>query len=144
MKYGVFSSVFGKYKIDEATKAWAKWAPVLGTDLVVTEIGSKHPTHNWTDHPDNYTKETWDQVVGVYRELTTYAKQFGVSIGIEPHFASVLKGADELRKILDVAGALQFLKEQETAPFMVPLLKADKVLFENAQEALDLVQRRKK
>lgn len=215
----------------ETTKAWVKWAPVLGTDLVITEIGSKHPTHNWTDHPDNYTEETWQQVVAIYRDLTSYAKEFGVNIGIEPHFASVLKWADDLRRVLDDVGAdnlkivfdaansvtadnvekqpeilkhfyeilgddiilahgkdtalakgtadfvpagkgvlpyraflnvlkengyqrplileyleekdveetLEFLKEQETAPFMVPLFRADRELFYHSQAALDLV-----
>ena len=217
----------------ENTKAWVKWAPTLGTDLVITEIGSKHPTNNWTAHPDNYTRETWEQVVSIYKELTSYAKEFGVNIGIEPHFASVLKGADDLRCVLDdvgadnlkivfdaantvtqdnvdrqpdelehfykvlggdiilahgkdtrfngeaaefvpagkgvlpyrtflnvlkehgynrplileyleekdVEGTLEFLREQEVAPFMVSLFKGDRELYRNSQEALELVHK---
>lgn len=221
-------------KTIEATKEWVKWAPVLGTDLVITEIGSTHPTHNWTDYEDNYTEKTWNRVVEIYKELTSFAIQFGVNIGIEPHFASVIKGTEELKKILEDVGAdnlkivfdpansitkknvdnqeeildhfynvlgdrivlahgkdvtieqedsqfvaagkgvlpyrnfldtlkkhgyerpvileylteeevketLQFLKEKDTAPFLLPLLNEDLSLFEHAQRALDLVHGR--
>ena len=89
----------------EKTKAWIRLAPVLGTNLVVTEIGSKHPTHNWTDTPENASQETWNEIIEVYRELTDYAKQYNVQVGIEPHFAQPLKGREELRRILDDVGA---------------------------------------
>lgn len=89
----------------ENTKAWIRLAPVLGTNLVVTEIGSKHPTHNWTDTPENASQETWNEIIEVYRELTDYAAQYNVQVGIEPHFAQPLKGREELRRILDDVGA---------------------------------------
>lgn len=215
----------------EKTKAWIRLAPVLGTNLVVTEIGSKHPTHNWTDTPENASQETWNEIIEVYRELTDYASQYHVQVGIEPHFAQPLKGWKELRRILDdvgadnlkivfdaansvtaenaggqekeielfyeqlgdsivlahakdalikgeetvftnagggilpyrkylhilkehkyqgpvilewldesqVAATLQYLKEQEMPPYLIPLFRGDRILFENAKNALDLV-----
>lgn len=215
----------------ENTKAWIRLAPALGTDLVVTEIGSKHPTHNWTDTPENATEETWKEIVDVYRELTAYAAEYKVNVGIEPHFAQPIKGREELRRILDDVGAdnlkiifdaansvteknageqereiekfyeqlgdfivlahakdafiedgetvftnagngilpyrkyiqtlkehnyqgpvilewldetkvfetLNYMKEQEMPPYLIPLFRGDQELFENAKTALDLV-----
>lgn len=38
-----------------------------------------------------------------------------------------------------VADVKEFLEEQNTPPYLIPLLKSDKELFENAEKALDLV-----
>lgn len=86
-------------------KRWIELAPDFGTNVAVTEIGSTNPNHNWTDHPNNYTDETWRDVVNIYRELTEHAKKYGVIVGVEPHFAAVIKSAATLRKILDDVGA---------------------------------------
>ncbi len=89
----------------EETKRWIKLAPELGTDLVVTEIGSKHPSHNWTDCPENHTEKAWKEAVAVYRTLTRYAKRYGVTIGIEPHFAAVIQNSADLQRIREDVGA---------------------------------------
>jgi|GEM_PF-396081 len=88
----------------ENARRWIELAPELGASLVVTEIGSTHPDHNWTDHPNNHTAETWEQAVHLYAALAGHAKAYGVTIGIEPHFASVINGVERLRRLLDDVG----------------------------------------
>ncbi len=85
-------------------KRWIELAPAFGAQLVVTEIGSTHPTHNWTDHSDNHTEETWQTVVSIYRELAAHAAKFGVTVGVEMHFAAVIQSAELVRRILDDVG----------------------------------------
>lgn len=215
----------------ESTKGWIRLARLLDTNLVITESGSKHPDNNWTEVPENGTDETWEEVVSVYKELTDFAEEYGVLIGIEPHFGQVVKGAKELKKLLEDVGAenlkvvfdaansvtadnqneqerilnefyellgdsivlvhakdalikegrteftsagkgvlpyrtlfnvikkynydgpvllewvdesgvnetLSFLKEQEIAPYLIPLFRGDPLLYENAQAALNIV-----
>lgn len=231
--YGCFVSpdLDVKNKIIDDTKKWIKLAKEFGTDVVVTEVGSKHATNNWTDCANNKTKKTWKEVVEVYKELTEYAKKFNVNVAIEPHFGQVVKNAKDLRKLLDdvaasnlkiaydaansvnadnvdiqeeavdeffqllcndiilvhakdaqvknnntefvpagqgvipyrkllnklkaqgyegpillewveennVQEAKDYIEEQGTLPFLIPLLKADKELFNNANQALELV-----
>ncbi len=86
-------------------KRWIELAPELGAPLVVTEVGSTHPDHNWTDHPNNHTDETWEEVVNLYRDLASHARQYGVTVGVEPHFAAVVNGGERLRRVLDEAAA---------------------------------------
>lgn len=85
----------------EMVKAWIRLAPVLGAETVVTETGSKHPTHNWTDCPENHSKEIWAEIVSTFKELTDYAGTYGVNLAVEPHFAQPLRDAEQLRKLLD-------------------------------------------
>jgi sugar phosphate isomerase/epimerase len=220
-----------KREIIENTKKWIKIAPKLGSSIVVTEVGSKHPTNNWLDCKENQSKKAWNEVVDVYKELTQYAKKYNVTVAIEPHFGQVLKGAEQLRKLLDDVSAnnlkivydgansvtqknannqeqiaeeffellnddivlvhvkdaviedgttqfvpagkgilpyrkifnilrkynydghvllewvnedeaistKEYLEEQNTPPYLIPLLKSDKKLYDNAKAALDIV-----
>lgn len=220
-----------KNQIIEDTKKWIKLAKDFGTDLVVTEVGSKHATNNWLDCRENKTVKTWKEVVAVYKDLATFAAKYKVNVAIEPHFGQVVKDAKDLRKLLDdvalpnlkvaydaansvnaqneknqeqavdevfellekdiilvhakdaviknkttefvpagqgvipyrkvlnalkehnyngpvllewveeenVAEVKEYLEQQDALPYMIPLLKSDRELFENATKALELV-----
>lgn len=220
-----------KNQIIEDTKKWIKLAKDFGSDLVVTEVGSKHATNNWQDCPENETAETWEEVVEVYKDLAKFAAKYKVNVAIEPHFGQAVKGAKDLRRLLDevalpnlkiaydaansvnaqnekhqeqeieeafellgediilvhakdaviqngttefvpagqgvlpyrkifqvlkkyhydgpvliewveegqAVSVKEYLEEQDALPYMIPLLKSDRELFENATKALELV-----
>ncbi len=83
-------------------KKYVALCPKFDTRIVVTETGSAHPENGWIDHPDNYRDETWDRVAAALTELCDYAAGFGVTIGIEPHFAQMTKDPKSMRRILDM------------------------------------------
>ena len=101
--YGRFISpdVDEKNQIIEDTKKWIKLARDFGTDLVITEAGSKHATNNWQDCEENTTADTWQEVVEVYKELADFAAKYKVNVAIEPHFGQAVKNAKDLRRLLD-------------------------------------------
>jgi alkylhydroperoxidase/carboxymuconolactone decarboxylase family protein YurZ len=74
----------------------------------VTEVGTAHKTEFWTDVPENHSAETWERIVEIYRTLAEHAQNYGVTVGIEPHFASGVRDAKELRKLLDDVGEPNF------------------------------------
>lgn len=93
-----------KAKIIEDTKKWIGLARHYGANTVVTEVGSKHKENNWLDCPENGTEKTWEEVVGVYKELAVHAKDFGVNVAIEPHFGQAIKNAKDLKRLLKDVG----------------------------------------
>ncbi|MDR1899001.1 MAG: TIM barrel protein [Treponema sp.] len=110
----------------DAVKRFISLCPKLGAGLLVTESGTKHPAHNWTDHPDNYRPETWESLVRTYRDLAAFAETRGVVLGVEPHFGKIVKVAADLRRLLDDVGA---------ANLKVVLDPANSVTAENAAAA---------
>lgn len=220
-----------KSQIIEDTKKWIRLAKDFGTNVVVTEAGSKHATNNWQDCEENHTEKTWEEIVEVYKNLAKFAYRYKVIVAIEPHFGQVIKDAKDLRRLLDdvalpnlkvvydaansvneknqesqkqavdevfellgkdiilvhakdavvenketkfvpagkgivpyrklfqalkehnydgpvllewleeedVKEVKTYLEEQDALPYMIPLLQADKDLFENATKALELV-----
>jgi sugar phosphate isomerase/epimerase len=89
-----------KKALEDALR-WIEIASRLGAKVIVTEVGTAHKTEFWTDVPENHSAETWEQIVGIYRILARRAQDYGVIVGIEPHFASGIRGAKELRRVLD-------------------------------------------
>jgi sugar phosphate isomerase/epimerase/alkylhydroperoxidase/carboxymuconolactone decarboxylase family protein YurZ len=87
---------------------WVETAPRLGANIIVTEAGTAHKTEFWTDVPENHTAETWDRIVEIYRTIARRAQDYGVTVGIEPHFASGVRDAKELRRVLDDVGEPNF------------------------------------
>lgn len=82
-------------------RQWIEIASKIGARIAVTETGTAHKTEFWTDVPENHTEKTWGKACSVYRELAAHGQRFGITVGIEPHFASVVRDAGELRKIVD-------------------------------------------
>lgn len=96
-----------KNALDNALR-WIEITPRLGANIIVTEVGTTHKTEFWTDAPENHSAETWERIVEIYRTLARRAQDHGVTVGIEPHFASGVRDVKELRKILDDVGEPNF------------------------------------
>jgi sugar phosphate isomerase/epimerase/alkylhydroperoxidase/carboxymuconolactone decarboxylase family protein YurZ len=82
-------------------KKWIEIAAKIGAKYVILEAGTTHKTKFWTDTTDNHKTKTWDAAIKIFKQLARHAQKFGITIGIEPHHASVVRDAVELRKILD-------------------------------------------
>ena len=69
-------------------KDYLSLAKTLGCDIVGSETGS-YNGEPWIYHPQNRTEEAVDHVVSTFSELCGYAKEHGVSVGMEGAFGHV-------------------------------------------------------
>jgi L-ribulose-5-phosphate 3-epimerase len=112
-------------------KRYIALCPRFQTDLVVTEVGSTNPDSGWADHPNNYTDETWRAASETLKELCDSAAGYGVTIGIEPHFAQVAKDPKSMRRILDMTARKNIKAVFDPANLITP---------ENADRADDVLK----
>ena len=76
-------------------------APSLGTWVVATETGSRHPSSDWTDSPENWGTEAWRLVDDALERLLPVAESAGTILALEAHVKNVLKTQSQLLGILD-------------------------------------------
>jgi sugar phosphate isomerase/epimerase len=76
-------------------------APALGTYVVCTETGTRHPGSDWTDSPDNVAAEAWRLLDEALETLVPAAESSGTILALEAHVKNVLKTQDQLLALLE-------------------------------------------
>jgi sugar phosphate isomerase/epimerase len=76
-------------------------APSLGTFVVATETGTRDPTGDWTDSPDNWGDEAWRLLENALERLLPVAEQSGAILALEAHVKNVLKTQSQVLDLLD-------------------------------------------
>jgi sugar phosphate isomerase/epimerase len=76
-------------------------APVLGTWIVATGAGTRSGEHDWADHPDNWSKETWELVEHAIERLLPAAEASGTVLALEGAGTTALR---TLSQLLDLLG----------------------------------------
>jgi sugar phosphate isomerase/epimerase len=76
-------------------------APRLGTSVVATETGTRHPEDDWTDSPDNWRPETWELLDDAIGELLPVAERSGAILALEASVKNVLRTAGQLIGLLE-------------------------------------------
>jgi sugar phosphate isomerase/epimerase len=71
----------------------------LGTTLVSTEAGSRHPRDDWAPHPENATPETLALLVDRLGELAEHARRHGSVILVEPAVGTVLDTPSKVEQV---------------------------------------------
>ena len=66
-------------------------APQLGTSVVATETGTRHPEGDWLPSPENWREETWSLLCEVLEELLATAEQHGAILALEGYVNNVLQ-----------------------------------------------------
>jgi sugar phosphate isomerase/epimerase len=86
-------------RLDIALRA----AAMLSIPLVTLCTGTRDADDQWRHHPDNATPEAWRDLVMETEKAAALAETHGVSLGIEPEQANVVRDADSaLRLMRDV------------------------------------------
>ena len=75
--------------------------PALGTSVIATCTGSRHPESMWRDHPDNTTDETWRCLTNTLEQLLPIAESRGVTLAFEPEVNNVASNAACSRRLID-------------------------------------------
>ncbi len=85
----------------------------LGSPLVCTEAGSRHPTDDWAPTPENQTPEAMALLIDRVGELAEVARRNGAIIVIEPAVGTVLDTPAKMESLSNAVSspALGFLAD---------------------------------
>ena len=73
----------------------------IGTNFVSLCTGTRDPDDMWRAHPENNSKEAWNDLrTGVHRALAL-AEQHDLQLGIEPELGNVINSAPKAWQLLD-------------------------------------------
>jgi sugar phosphate isomerase/epimerase len=76
-------------------------APALGTFVVATETGTRDPTGDWTDSPENWGEEAWRLLDDALETLVPIAERAGVVLALEASVKNVLRTQAQLLGVLE-------------------------------------------
>lgn len=96
-----------------------------GTDLVVTEAGTLHPTEPWGDHPRNHTPEGLDELAGVAAGLARTAEAEGVTVCFEPYVLSPLDTPARVARFFEIVPSRALGVLLDVAGLMTPARLSD-------------------
>ncbi len=76
-------------------------APPLGTSVVSTHAGTRHPTEAWADVSENRSHEAWALLVDAVEELLPAAERAGSVLALEGSVKSALRTVAQVVELLD-------------------------------------------
>jgi sugar phosphate isomerase/epimerase len=85
----------------DAIRRCLELAPTLGTEVVATETGTRHPGGDWTDTPENWGETAWRLLDDALARLVPVAEQHGVVLALEATVKNVLRTQGQLLGVLD-------------------------------------------
>jgi len=85
----------------EALQRCLELAARLGTGVVATETGTRHPDSDWTDVRENWSEAAWGDLDESIEALLPVAERTGTVLAIEAHVENVLKTPGQLIGLLE-------------------------------------------
>lgn len=76
-------------------------APLLGTSIVATESGTRHPDDDWLAVPENNDVESWALLRGALDTLIPIAERHGSILAMEGYVNNIVRTSDQLATLLD-------------------------------------------
>jgi len=76
--------------------------PSLGTKIITMSTGTRDPENMWRRHPDNDTKDAWQDLCAGMERAVTIADTHDVTLAFEPEISNVVDSARKARALLDV------------------------------------------
>jgi sugar phosphate isomerase/epimerase len=76
-------------------------APALGTFVVATETGTRHPSAAWADSPENRSEEAWNLLHDALELLLSVAESAGTILALEGFVGHVLRTQSQLLGLFD-------------------------------------------
>jgi sugar phosphate isomerase/epimerase len=76
-------------------------APLLGTSVVSTHVGTQHPTEEWADAPENRSQAAWALLLDAVGELLPAAERAGSVLALEGSVKSALRSVAQVVELLD-------------------------------------------
>jgi sugar phosphate isomerase/epimerase len=79
----------------------AKACPAMETQLITLCTGTRDPADMWKAHPDNRSREAWQDLVESLHAALELTAGSGVLLGIEPEPANVVTSAEDAARLLE-------------------------------------------
>jgi sugar phosphate isomerase/epimerase len=76
-------------------------APRLGTWVVATGSGTRASESDWADHPDNWSKESWQRLEAALDGLVPAAEASGTVLALEGTWMTVLRTFSHVLELLE-------------------------------------------
>ncbi len=76
-------------------------AAELGTHVVATETGTRHPTSDWLPSPENTGDGAWSLLYAALDELLPIAERNGASLALEGYVNNVVRTLDDVSAVLE-------------------------------------------
>ena len=76
-------------------------AAALGTWIVATGSGTRSTEHDWADHPDNWSKESWQLLESALDRLVPAAEASGAVLALEGTWMTVLRTFSQVLDLLE-------------------------------------------
>jgi sugar phosphate isomerase/epimerase len=73
----------------------------METGLITLCTGTRDPLDQWRWHPDNTSKEAWQDLLQAMEAAIAIAERYNIDLGIEPELANVVNSAATARQLLD-------------------------------------------
>ena len=77
----------------------------MGTKVIAICIGTRNRENMWAHHPDNGTPEAWRDMLSCVREGLAIAKDFGLTLALEPEVSNVVDSPAKARRLIDEIGS---------------------------------------
>jgi sugar phosphate isomerase/epimerase len=77
----------------------------LDTSAIAIYTGSRNPESMWRYHPDNDSKEAWQDLHNTLEQVLPVAEAAGVTIAFEPEYNNVASNPRKSRKLIDEMGS---------------------------------------
>lgn len=77
----------------------------VGTSVLATCTGSRHPENMWRTHPDNDSAETWEVLRDTLEQLLPHAEAHNVMLAFEPEICQVASSAAKSKRLIDEMGS---------------------------------------
>jgi sugar phosphate isomerase/epimerase len=73
----------------------------LQIDIITLSSGSRDPDDMWRWHPDNTTAQAWADSRTTLQALAALAKDYGLTLAVEPEHSNVVATAEQAIMMLD-------------------------------------------
>jgi len=114
----------------EKFKILSEVAAQLRIRVITLCTGSRDPVNMWKWHPDNDSKEAWDDMVRSVETALTAAEKNNLILAFEPESENVANSASHARKLLDELGNPRLRIIIDPANLISPKLNQKEVLDE--------------
>jgi sugar phosphate isomerase/epimerase len=88
----------------EKFKILCEVAARLRIPVITLCTGTRDPVNMWKWHPDNYSKQAWDDMVQSIEAALISAEKNNLSVAFEPESENVANSSSRARKLLDQLG----------------------------------------
>jgi sugar phosphate isomerase/epimerase len=84
----------------ERLRAAFETARLLGSAMIISGCGSRHPSHFYGPHPDNHTPATRERLIRSLRRVAPWAQDAGVILALECHVTTALDTPEHIREVV--------------------------------------------